>query len=110
MNTESLKKNYEFKNVYKRGQSVVGRYLVVYYLKNRQGFNRLGLTASKKVGNSVVRNRTRRLIKENFRQIESHLSQGYDIVIVARVSSGHASYYDIQSNLKKLLKVLLVER
>ncbi|MCK5764069.1 MAG: ribonuclease P protein component [Clostridiales bacterium] len=106
MKTESLKKNYEFKKVYKWGKSVVGRYLVIYYLKNNFKYNRLGITVSKKVGNSVVRNHTRRLIKESFLQYEENLIKGYDIVIVARVLAGKTDYFEMKKNLKRLLKVL----
>lgn len=106
MKTESLKKNYEFKKVYKWGKSVVGRYLVIYYLKNNLNYNRLGITVSKKVGNSIVRNHTRRLIKESFFQYEENLIKGYDIVIIARVLAGKTNYFKIKKNLKRLVKVL----
>ena len=83
-NTLSLCENYEFKRVYKRGKSVAADLLVLYYLKNRQNVNRLGITVTKKLGKAVVRNRARRLIKEAFRLSEHKVSIGYDIVIVAR--------------------------
>jgi ribonuclease P protein component len=103
MKTESIKKNIDFKKVYKRGRSNVGRYLVVYLMKNRTSENRLGITVSKKVGNAVIRNRVRRLIKETFRKYEDTLSPGYDIVIVARVASNSANYKQIDKNLIKLI-------
>ena len=89
---ETIKKNYEFRRVYKNGKSIVGRYLVVYYLKNNKTENRIGITASKKVGNSVVRNRVRRLIKETIIKFDDCLLHGYDIVIVARVAASKANY------------------
>jgi ribonuclease P protein component len=84
INTVSIKKNYEFKRIYKKGRSFVNPAIVVYILKNRCGFNRVGVTTSRKIGKAVMRNRARRLIHESFRQLEDKLLTGYDIVFVAR--------------------------
>ena len=102
--TISLKKNYQFLRVYKRGISHAGKYLVVYCLKNNCNCVRLGITTSKKVGNSVVRNRIRRLLKENYRQIEEKVLVGYDIVFVVRANDNVPSYYEIKREMKYLLK------
>lgn len=110
MKTQTIKKNVDFRKVYRRGQSHVGRYLVVYLLKNRLGENRLGITVSKKVGNSVTRNRVRRLIKESFRKYEDTLTPGYDIVVVARVVANRADYRQIDRALSKLLEKLREKR
>lgn len=106
MKTDSIKKNVEFKRIYRKGTSHVGRHLVVYLLKNRLNENRLGITVSKKVGNAVTRNRVRRLIKESFRKYEDTLMPGYDIVVVARVISQSAGYHQIEHQLVKLLAPL----
>jgi len=82
---------------------VVKRRLVIYFRKNRFGFNRLGLTVSPKIGCAVVRNRIRRLIKENYRVLQG-LEEGYDIVIVARSSSNNASFDEIGKDLIKGFK------
>ena len=82
--TVSLCSNQEFLRTYRRGKSVVTKYYVLYFFKNKKKVNRLGITVSKKIGNAVVRNRARRIIKESYRQLESNLITGYDIVIVAR--------------------------
>lgn len=84
INTVSIKKNYEFKRIYKKGRSFVNSAIVVYILKNRCGFNRIGITTSRKIGIAVKRNRARRLIHESFRQLEDKIPSGYDIVFVAR--------------------------
>ena len=99
----SIKENSDFKRVYYRGKSVVKRRLVIYFRKNRFGFNRLGLTVSPKIGCAVVRNRIRRLIKENYRVLQG-LEEGYDIVIVARSSSNNASFDEIGKDLIKGVK------
>ncbi len=99
----SIKENSDFKRAYYRGKSAVKKRLVVYYRKNNYGFNRLGVTVSPKIGCAVVRNRVRRLIKENYRVLQG-LPTGYDIVIVARSSSSAASYSEIEKDMIKAFK------
>ena len=99
----SIKENSDFKRLYYRGKSVVKKRLVLYYRKNRFNFNRLGITVSPKIGCAVTRNRVRRLLKENYRLIDG-LSQGYDIVIVARTSSSGASFQSIGKDLEVALR------
>ena len=89
--SESLKKNQDFKTVYGHGKSCANRYLVMYVLGNDSSGNRLGISVSKKVGNSVVRHRLTRLIRESYRLNESHFSKGFDIVVIARVSAKNKS-------------------
>lgn len=93
--TEAIKLNREFRSLYYRGGSAVSKNIVVYYRKNKRRLNRLGLTVSKKVGNAVVRNRVKRLIKENYRLREETVREGFDIVIVARNKAASSSYHDI---------------
>ena len=99
----SIKENSDFKRAYYRGKSVVEKRLVIYFRKNKYGFNRLGLTVSPKIGCAVVRNRIRRLIKENYRVLQG-LNEGYDIVIVARSRSSNASFDEIGKDLAKGFK------
>ena len=73
--SESLKKNRDFQQVYKRGTSKANRYLVMYVLHNQHMMNRLGISVSKKVGNSVVRHRLTRLIRESYRLNEEKFEQ-----------------------------------
>ena len=106
----SIKENSDFKRAYYRGKSVVKRRLVIYFRKNKYGFNRLGLTVSPKIGCAVVRNRIRRLIKENYRVLQG-LKEGFDIVIVARSSIINASFDEIGKDLLKgLLEASLIEK
>ena len=79
-----LRKNREFSAVYNKGKSVGDRYVVLFYRLNGLPYNRTGFLASKKVGNSVVRNRAKRLMKESYRNIEGSLPEGYDFIIIAR--------------------------
>lgn len=95
--SESLKKNEEFKEVYKRGKSLANRFLVLYVKKNNLGRNRVGISVSKKVGNSVVRHRIKRLIREVYRLHEEYFHIGYDLVFIARVNAKDCAYNSIES-------------
>ena len=103
----SIKENSDFKRLYYRGKSVVKKRIVVYYRKNKLESNRLGITVSPKIGCAVVRNRVRRLIKENYRILQG-LKEGYDIVVVARSSSSMASFCEIGKDLKRALSECLL--
>lgn len=101
--TESLKKNYQFRFVYNRGKSIANRLLVMYVVRNGTDGNRFGVSVSKKVGNSVVRSRITRLLRESYRLSESKFLAGYDIVVIARASAKEATYREVESALMHLL-------
>ena len=103
--SESLKKNDDFRTVYKKGISYANKYLVMYVLKNNQNINRVGISVSKKVGNRVVRHRFCRLVRESYRLHEEIFNSGLDIVIVARMSAKDCSYHEIESALLHLGKL-----
>lgn len=105
-NTVSIKKNYEFLRLYKNGKFYVGKFMVLYILPNKSGNKRLGITVSKKQGNSVKRNRIRRLIRENYRLIEDYIPNGYDLVFVARITDFLPEFHEIKKEMKYLLKRL----
>lgn len=84
MKAVTLKKNNDFRKMYSRGKQTVSPALVVYIMKNRTSSVRYGITASKKIGCAVERNRARRVIREAFFNILPQISTGYDIVFVAR--------------------------
>ena len=100
--SESLKKNRDFQQVYKRGTSKANRYLVMYVLPNQHMKNRLGISVSKKVGNSVVRHRITRLLRESYRLNEEKFQKDLDIVVIARNSAKDRSYHEIESALINL--------
>ena len=103
--SESLKKNSDFKNVYTHGKSYANKYLVMYVLENNLGKNRIGISVSKKVGNSVVRHRVTRLIRESYRLHENIFNSSLDIVIVARNSASNVGYAEVESALLHLSKL-----
>ena len=100
--SESLKKNRDFQHVYKNGRSHSNRYLVMYELDNGLDKNRLGISVSKKVGNSIVRHRLTRLIRESYRLNEELFPCGKDIVVIARVAAQGRSCREIESALLHL--------
>lgn len=91
----SLKKTREFRRVYENGASFANRYLVMYILPNESVANRVGISVSKKVGNSVVRHRITRLIREGMRLSADRFDKGLDIVIVARGAAAGRSFFEI---------------
>ena len=108
--SESLKKNDDFRTVYKNGISYANKYLVMYVVannlqKNNQPINRIGISISKKVGNSVVRHRFCRLVRESYRLHEKVFNSGLDIVVVARASAKECTYVQIESALLHLGKL-----
>lgn len=103
--TDSLRSNQDFVTVYKKGRSFANTLLVVYLLENSSDRNRLGISVSKKVGNSVVRHRLKRLIKESYRLHENMFNSGLDIVAIARVGACNADFHKIESALLHLMRL-----
>jgi ribonuclease P protein component len=106
--TVPLKKNHEFLRLYKKGKFFVGKFIILYVLINKSDTNRLGITASKKIGKSVKRNRYRRLIRENYRLYEDFVKSGFDLVFVARSSERLPEFIEIKKEMKFLLRKLNV--
>ena len=79
--------------------------LVMYVLENQTEGNRLGISVSKKVGNSIVRHRLTRLIRESYRLQEDMFSSGRDIVVIARGAAKGKNYRDIESALIHLARL-----
>ena len=105
--SESLKKNKDFKTVYGNGRSRANTYLVMYVMKHGTERNRLGISVSKKVGNSVVRHRMTRLIRESYRLNEYRFKKGLDIIVVVRVNAKNIDYHTME---KALIHVAGIHR
>ena len=103
-NFPSIRKNRDFQEVYHSGKSYANRQLVMYVKKTERPGNRIGISVSKKVGNSVVRHRITRLVRhrltrllrEAFRLHDNTLKQGSDIVVVVRATAKEADYKTIE--------------
>lgn len=104
--TVSMKENHLFRRLYAKGKSAVTPTLALYCRKNGLGYNRLGLTVGTKVGKAVVRNRTRRRMRESYRLRESQVKPGYDLVLVARSRAAEAPYAELDRHLGSLLRRL----
>lgn len=101
----TLKRNNDFRRLYARGRSYGSSVLITYVMKNRCGIIRYGITASKKTGKAVLRNRSRRIIREAFRSVSDEIkSGGYDFVFVARSKTPFVKSHDILREMRKELK------
>ena len=80
--------------------------MVLFYKKNGLSYSRTAFLASKKVGNSVQRNRARRLMKESYRLSGIELKDGYDYIIIARKSivNDNVKCKDVQKSLESVFK------
>ena len=92
----SIKKNSDFQNIYRNGKSYANRLLVMYVMRNGEESNQLGISVSKKVGNSVVRHHLARLVRESFRLNRDTLEEGLDIIVVARAAAKDSDYKTIE--------------
>ena len=94
-----LRKKDDFDAIYKAGRSVPDRYVVLFYRKNDLTYNRTAFLASKKVGNSVQRNRAKRLMKESYRLNRDRFSAGYDLIIIARNTINGRKLKDVEKSM-----------
>ena len=97
-------RNNDFRRIYARGKSYVSPLVVVYTLKNRTKNVRVGITTSKKVGNAVQRNRSRRVIREAFRALAPRGRPGFDLVLVARGKTPYVKSTDVRRQLERQLQ------
>lgn len=95
-NFVSLKKNAEFRKVYRNGSSAANRYLVLYKYPNKGLGRRFGFSISKKVGKAVCRNRLRRILKEICRLNLSRFPENHDFVFIVRQSSADLDYQQME--------------
>ncbi|MCL2860424.1 MAG: ribonuclease P protein component [Oscillospiraceae bacterium] len=104
--TIMLKKNYEFKYVFSKGKYYSGEIIEIYLLKNNAKKNKLGIAISKKTGKSVVRNKIKRLIRENYRQMENNIKEENTIVFLFKknIEVEKATFYNIKKDMEKIFK------
>ena len=98
----SIKKNSDFQIVYKKGRSYANKLLVMYVYEAGGDQIRIGISVSKKVGNSVVRHRVTRLLRESFRLNREHMDSGLDIIVVARAAAKDSDYKKMESAYRHL--------
>ncbi len=102
-NIVKLKENRDFRRAYSQKKCFVSPYIVVYVNKNRTNNVRLGITAGKKIGNAVSRNRAKRVIMAAFRENFLNIKSGYDFVIVARNRILQVKSTVVAASLKKII-------
>lgn len=96
--------NCDFRRAYARGKVYTNPALVTYVRKNRAGICRVGITASKKIGNAVQRNRARRVIRAAFLALPETVSGHYDIVFVARTRTVRTKSTELIPVIRKHLR------
>lgn len=101
---QRLKKSWEFRKVYRYGKVLVSSRIVIYYLPNQEGFNRVGFSISKKVGGSVRRHRIKRIYWESYRTFQENIKQGFDFIIVARKGAVEADFHQAREELVGLCR------
>ncbi|MCY0875448.1 MAG: ribonuclease P protein component [Firmicutes bacterium] len=99
-----LRRNKDFRVVFHRGQSVANRYFVLYVSKKENAVTRAGFSVSKKVGNAVVRNRIKRLLREVLRKQINQFGTGYDLIVIARKEAYGLTYVDVERQVQQLLR------
>lgn len=102
--TVTLKKNREFQHVYRTGKSMSSRIMVLVFSRTKRGSLRIGFSVSKKIGNSVMRNRVKRRMRECFRQNMPEVITGYSLIFIARGDIVAASYQQIEKSMRLLLE------
>ena len=108
--TEVLNKNKDFLDLYRRGRSIVSKTVVIYFRPNGLPCNRFGITAGKKVGNAVMRNRAKRIIRQAYRDNELLFPIGIDIVFVARKPAAEVKEDVLDDYIKKYAAVQINEQ
>lgn len=101
-----LKKNYEFKQVLTKGKHFSGEYINAIILKKNISINFLGFAVSKRIGKAVERNRVKRLLRENYKIIESNIEKGYLILFLIKngVDSSSINFWNINKDMNKILE------
>lgn len=100
----TLNQNIQFKRLYSKGKSFISSNLITYVKKNGLNISRIGITASKKIGISVKRNRARRIIKSSYMRLLPFMKSGFDIVFVARCKTCGLKTQDVYVSMFKHLK------
>ena len=100
----TLKKNYEFKNVLKKGNFYKGKYIIIYINKNTEEKNKIGIAISKKLAKANKRNRIKRLVRESYQSQKDNIKKGYNIVFIWNKHADiiNNTYKDINEDIIKL--------
>ena len=100
----TLKKNYEFRNVIKKGQFFVRKHIIIYLTKNNKNKNIIGIAINTKMGKAVKRNAVKRLIRENYRLLKDKIEPGNSIVFLwnKNIELENANFYEIKKEMEQI--------
>ncbi len=101
---KTLKMNYEFKNVFNKGKYYIGKQIIIYDLKNKYDYNRLGIAISNKLCKAVKRNEIKRKIRAVYQELEKNTVKGHDLVFIwnKKEPIENLSYKIIYNDMKSL--------
>lgn len=101
---KTLKLNYEFKNVFNKGKFYIGNQVIIYIMKNKLDYNRLGIAVSSKLGKAHIRNRLKRVIRAAYQNNYKNIKQGYDIVIIWNKKANviDLSYHIVNKDIERI--------
>ncbi|MBR4762158.1 MAG: ribonuclease P protein component [Clostridia bacterium] len=100
---DKLKQNWEFHRLYTKGKCIAAPAFILYFGKGKKGRVRLGITAGKKLGTAVMRNRAKRIITAAFDAVQPRIKPGFDFVIVARGKTLAFKSFQVADMLYRLL-------
>lgn len=103
---ERLRKRKDFLHIYRKGTRYRGKYFILIYLSNKRHFSRMAVVASKKIGNAVIRNRTKRRLKALYRINKELLPVSLDLIFITHKEIRHASWDEIREDFIKALQFL----
>jgi len=101
---QRIRRNDDFRKVYRAGKAVPGKHLVLIMKENGVGVTRFGFSISKKVGKAAVRNRAKRVIREVCRQFLDEIKDGYDIVFIGRSNIKYCTYEEVKNDFLRIMK------
>ena len=100
-----VKREKDFKAIFKEGTSFANRKFVIYRLENKQKHFRVGLSVSKRLGNAVTRNKIKRRIRHILQNAKGEISEDVDFVVIARNGVEALGYAEMEKNLLHVLKL-----
>ncbi|MBR3738134.1 MAG: ribonuclease P protein component [Eubacterium sp.] len=106
MKSQTLKENKDFRRLYYRAESKASKTLVTYAMKSRGKGCRYGITTSKKIGNAVERNRSRRVIRAAYSELEGRISGNWDFVFVARHKTSKVKMQEVLKDMEYHFKTM----
>ncbi len=106
LKTDTLKKNYQFRNILKKGKYYKGNYIDIYIKNNNKKINYIGIAVGVKLAKAVKRNRVKRLIRENYRLLENKINVGYNIVFICKKNQNieKIEYKNIKQDMENIFK------